>query len=322
MVTSAVLTRIQINELPFISEFMEYYLHILKFDRIYLIIDDAKTYKKIKKYIDKRFNNYKLLKIFTHNDSNDTLNEGLKYIVEDYILTVDNDEFLITHNLTIKQLIKKYDYDYIFFTWLMSPSKAKYRKRQMMFDKDINYHFGKNGKSFVRRNVIKKITCHYCKCKEHTRINIGKDINKPFILHFSSRGLYDTIGRMYYQRKLAKNEANNDIISNFILSKNDYIPNRILVLMYQSSIVGDINQGQLQKIFDGISLKKKTNIKYLLKQMKHIFSKLNLNINIMNSNNLENIVNDINRKIYFREYDDVFKKGDYISVINKFRNSN
>jgi hypothetical protein len=226
MVSIGLLSRIYKCETPYINEFLEYYIKYIKVDNIYLIVTDNTDFTKI---IDTKFK----VTLITNNEILSThvdkvFKYALKYIKDDWILNVDVDEFLYLNGVNLKNIL--INCNIVRFRWVLCPACNLFNKSIKEIIKNnklINFN---NYKSIALKKDILKMKCHNMKMK-----NRREKFTNAFIIHISSRGIYDMLLRSLNQ-KFKSNNIN--IIKNFIDSKiNKFLdlPIRIRNLILQKN---------------------------------------------------------------------------------------
>ncbi len=291
-ITTAVISRFMTIDLPYYSQWLEYY-DKLGFDYFYLYyIDDyfEEDLEKVLTYFPK--DKIQIIKVDKNKIyPNAVFKKILLNIKEEYVFNVDSDEFLYLGGMNIKQFLNKFKkFNYFRFNWLMAPSLSEKNNslNDILFDKKSPKYFLVEYKSLSKTKFINfknTKTPHNFVIKPNFRNNIkkfeslklNKKINniknKFFIIHFCYRDMLDCFYKQLSQTLfLVKDKTINYFFNDTITFKS--MPKRFLV--YFSEI---INKNQkINNININLNLTTSINNDYLLNTLKHkLNNKLILN---------------------------------------------
>lgn len=252
MESIAVFSRISECDLPFYSQWLEYYTQI-GIDEFY--ITGSEKYKNLsflKEY------NVKFFPCIYHEDEKEKMvfftNLIKKNIKQDYVLMIDVDEYVATNN--IKEIISSKELNY-FFSWFMIPSLITEYKNMYQQSLDVN-GFGLNqGKSLHRVSEINKVF-NYHSFNAHIYNLKQTDIS---LYHFRFRGLRDIINKCYTSNGYTEWHKNDHEKLKKFLSEDKInikdIPNRIILAAAEYYCVNKKTKNTLP--FEG---KKHTDFSY------------------------------------------------------------
>lgn len=280
MITIAIISRFIDIDIPYMSEWFEYYDN-LGITRYYLIdnnenptnLDILKYYPKNKVIISHVSPSVHSIKKIDHVFSKVNFN-----ISEDYLLHVDSDEFLFLDNLTLQSFLEKYkNYNYFQFNWLMAPSKKaiNFSISDILKDTDSPKFFVNQYKSMAKTNIIKFPITNPHAFTVNKKVNLFKKYNIFFIIHFSFRSIYDSYLKLIYNNDSIRYQQ--DIIDRFLdISVKkiyiDQIPNTALIYMSQITYNKNLaTQDQIKKI--QLNIKSQTDTDRLEKMIDYRFNR-------------------------------------------------
>ena len=208
MFSIGVVTRIFKGEIPYLNNFLDYYINYLKVDCVYLFSNDDTNWSN---YIDASF----LEKVNIDYCPTEFLNtpnmarnmELLNYmnnfykdkINEDYLLNVDCDEYLYLNNISFNDFIEQYqNYDNIYIRWVFFPSNSFDSKTPNDIIASTKGIRNPVGKSLTKRKSIKNIydtankTMHTPLLKDGG-ITLKLKSDDCYLIHFTTRTLNDLI---------------------------------------------------------------------------------------------------------------------------------
>ncbi len=247
----AVVTRLQLCEMPFIDEFIEYYLK-LGINKFYLINTEPQNEEKIRLLL-KKFESF--IELITNYDVemvNDCACLALEFISEDFTLHVDMDEFLYLDGKNLQQFISNFSSvesdtskDAFVFNWIMSPEIDAFCGSVSEIIRKRRFFVGNEVKTLAKTKVIKKIKNHRFDYKwPLNEINLNENDN-CFVFHVSSRGILDIINRIAFsQIKDNKTTANNKEELRQLMNDQYHLPPRFLLLAFQQKMISkkvDVN---------------------------------------------------------------------------------
>lgn len=208
MFTIGLVTRIFKGEIPYINNFLDYYINYLKVDRIYLFSNDDTKWNKVidASFLEKVNIEYCPAEFF--NTPNIARNMDLlnymnnlykNKINEDYLLNVDCDEYLYLNNISFNDFIKEYEkYDNIYIKWVFFASNSFTSNSPVDIVRHVKGIRNPVGKSLSKRKSIKNIydtenkTMHTPLLKEGgTTLKLKRD--DCYLIHFTTRTLNDLI---------------------------------------------------------------------------------------------------------------------------------
>ena len=230
MFSIGVVTRIFKGEIPYINNFLDYYINYLNVDCIYLFSNDDTVWSK---YIDNSF--LEKIKIdycpaeFLNTPNMPRNMELLDYmnkyyidvIQEDYLLNVDCDEYLFLNNSSFNDFIDKYTkYDNIYINWVFFPSNTFDNNTPVDIIMQTKGIRNPVGKSLSKRKSIINIydtanrTMHVPLLKEGG-ITLKLKSSDYYLMHFVSRTLNDLlIQELFWSGNFKLNEFINKKYNN------------------------------------------------------------------------------------------------------------
>ncbi|MBK6949583.1 MAG: glycosyltransferase family 2 protein [Haliscomenobacter sp.] len=198
-ITFAVIVRSMYDELPFLNEFVYHYI-TLGFNKIYYINTDGEE-KSIFQELSLELHKY----VFILNMPNNffdwqevVLNRCLGFVVEDWILSVDMDEFLYLHNQSIQEYVSnlRSDLQKVRFQWVLSLS-TNYTQNSVFELSGLKKYESKLFKTLAKREFIQTIAIHDIYTYDNQKtVYESPHKNKRFIFHFASRGFLDLFNRI------------------------------------------------------------------------------------------------------------------------------
>ena len=219
--TTAVVTRIHLGELPYIKSFINHYIN-LNVDHFYFLNTKIDEEKAINVYLED-YTNITIRNISSNNRKiSGSQTELLTFIKEDYILNVDCDEYLLLDYNNFKHLYEKNPSDYYIFRWTMVINDTLQAPKL-----PYSSHFYGSKKYLVKRKYVKILFDHHAV--------VIKDIKKkqlPKFIHFWSRSFLDVVLKCILQRFNDPKYSNYKQILQMLKLKNN-IPNRLKVLAKQ-----------------------------------------------------------------------------------------
>ena len=253
--SSAAILCIVRNEHPYLDEWLEYHLK-LGFDRIYLVSTDDDFPGVINKLIGHE--NLRKLELFHYysfgrNWQGPCYNHFLQFVVEEWVMVLDLDEFLcLPGHDSIHAFIEHLDdsVGQVQFPWLMQVCNRYAPDRVTDIISNESFHASDHVKSMVRRSSVSMLGVHKHRCSGNSILSSGEPIEgsprherflqntdytlgNAFILHLSSRGYLDTLIRILGHR--FANEKNDQRefhrVGRFLTEAADWenIPNRFLL---------------------------------------------------------------------------------------------
>lgn len=292
--TFALISRIMKIDLPYQSEWFEYYDNLgIDHFYIYYIDDVFENLENILTYSPKNKITIKNIFIDSIESPNNVIKDFPFEINQKYVLHVDSDEFLFLNNLNLKQYVhKNNNVHYFKFKWLMAPSIQKFNSSLndiLKDNKSPKYFINSINKSMAIKNFIR--FSH----DPHEFVIINKHLlniqlmDDAFIIHFSYRSIYDCFMKFNYQKLFNHIDINIDkksfLSSNIKQFKIKNIPSRIMCFICEIN-----NANKKENININLNIQSKTNLDYLFKLSKNfdldIFcNRINklLEINIFNN---------------------------------------
>lgn len=253
---NCVITRIQFLELPFIDSFIEWYLNIIKFDKIIFLIYDKNFNEITYKYLND-LNNDKIIIMDNTNDLDDvneifTLQKNMELIQKfEWCLNIDIDEFLFLNGTTIKDFLfkRQKNYNGFFFNRIEIYNLLFLNSlSEIINSTDTTYCPFLYGKSLFKPKYVKYYDPHdYEVIKNKQKRQYCLSYKADFyIAHFTCRSIIDVYLKSVYQ-DLPKCKSYNSYKKNNFYKSNNYkltaIPNRLLTtnIIYLHNI-NDFNQ--------------------------------------------------------------------------------
>jgi hypothetical protein len=182
-----IVVRVFIGELPYVKGFFDYYIN-LGVSKFYVIISDVGDFEKIKSYL-KDYEPYLSYKVNEKFILNNSFNLVLPELKEDYILSVDVDEFLhVAPHPSIQDYIAATgSADKYTFGWLLSVNDTL-SENKIAFE-------AKGSKQMCRRSLIQSIP------NPHKIISDPKAKEVPLsycLIHYWGRTFNDIIIKCIY----------------------------------------------------------------------------------------------------------------------------
>ncbi len=283
-ITTAVISRFMTIDLPYYSQWLEYY-DKLGFDYFYLYyIDDnfEENLEKVLTYFPKQ--KIQIIQVDKNKIYPNAVFKKIKLdIKEDYVINIDSDEFLYLGGMNIQSFLKRFNnFNYFTFNWLMAPSLKKSNEslNEILKDRNSPKYFLTEYKSLTKTKFINfpgTQTPHdfiikpmfQKKIKKFTSLNINKKLktnfkNKFFLIHFCYRDMLDCFYKQLSQNLfLIKDQETNYFFNDKISFK--LMPKRFLV--YFGEIL-NTNPKIFQMNID-LNLTTKIDNNYLLNNLKH-----------------------------------------------------
>lgn len=245
------------NEQPFAEEWVEYHLG-LGFDHIYFVSTDD-DFGDVQAY-------YQALdfgtKVSLHHF--DQFKRGwqqacyasfFSQVQEDWLLVLDLDEFLYLNTVSDIQGFLgtfKDNVNQIQFPWLNIFSNSYFHETTFGVLNDSAKYASNHVKSIARRRVVRSVGIHYHRVPEASTVLSsgemvqGKSMHDtfvrdpsyyaghPFILHFASRGILDTLNRITDHRFFndITGESEKARLGRFLTGRPTWptLPNRFLLM--------------------------------------------------------------------------------------------
>ncbi len=344
-ISTAVISRFMTIDLPYYSQWLEYY-DKLGFDYFYLYyIDDyfEENLEKVLTYYPK--DKIQIIKVDKNKVyPNAVFKKILLDIKEEYVINVDSDEFLYLGGMNVKDFLKKFkNFNYFRFNWLMAPSLNEKNNslNDILYDKKSPKYFLAEYKSLSKTKFINfknTRTPHDFIIKQMFKKNIKKlislklnkniqNVNKKFfIIHFCYRDMLDCFYKQLSQTLfLVKDKTINYFFNDTITFKS--MPKRFLV--YFSEIIN--NNPKINNININFNLTSTIDNNYLLNILKHkLNNKIILNKYVERINYLMDKFNKFSFFVNFKIHKSAkleilrhFKKvkNFYIKFDNKLSNS-
>ena len=237
MPTTSVISRVYLGELPYIKPFIHHY-KMLQFDKIYLIITKSSEKEEIKQYLRDYDDSIVYIdQSICENVLMKNMNEILANIKEDYLLTVDIDEFLDLkpHN-DIQVLLRE----------------AKSEKQHFCWAITVNDGFSMT--SYATRGQTRRSNPWKTMCKmscidkwdgSHdvfTKEPIVGEISKYKLIHYWGRNFNDILIKSIYGSGLknAKSTSLDNVKQNIYSDDINSLPNRFKMLALLSRCKKDI----------------------------------------------------------------------------------
>lgn len=231
--SAAVMTRTHWIEGPYLNEFIAWYVY-WGFTKIYFINTEPAKRQDLINYIAPELIDSVVIIDYSGNINEFPYARKLfESVVEDYILHVDTDEFLVLPNgySSITEFISSNAYNLYTFHWVLVPVN-KFVQPSML---DYLYEPGATCKPCDSRKMMvnrvawlsrtdNKVSMHFMTCggasidyNEHLTTR-SVDGNQPFVLHFSVRGHLHTLFKINHQR--IKHDRHN--LQQFLAGKTRY----------------------------------------------------------------------------------------------------
>lgn len=258
MSSVAIISRMMNIDLPYQSQWFEYYInlgishfYIYYMDNHFLEIDKILNYYPKDKVTIK-----KVLLNKTINPNNIFIMDKFE-IKEDYILHIDSDEYLYLNGDNLKTFLNKNkDADLFYFYWYMCPSKKIYINNinDVLKDKNEKKYIIKEHKVLFRNKDFVFIKENPHDIVSFNNKHIRKIMEVPnMLIHISYRGIYDCYYKYMYQRLL--NHEDNHLrirnnkekifdINNKRININE-LPSRICVYLGE---LNNMNKGEICEI--------------------------------------------------------------------------
>ncbi len=278
-ITVGLISRVMEIDIPFYSEWLEYY-DKLGIDSFYLIIHDVNfiDLKSVLKYYpEKKIKSIIFRDAKIRSDPNSSLRADFFNITDDYLLNVDSDEFLYLKGMGIKEFIyANLEFNYFRFNWLMVPGfKDNYNSFNELLNSNEKKYFLTQYKSMLKIKDFENYKLSPHDFDIDFTINDNKELLKEysdfdnfFIIHFSFRSKSDAYLKYKYQFLMdmtpTKQIEDNPIFNSktkTLLGIN--IPQRIFI--YIGEIFNTNKQEDNSKFTDLLQLENKTDIDYLNK---------------------------------------------------------
>lgn len=242
----AVVSRLTIIELPYIWSFIDHYLR-LGVKTLYLVNTRPSEYEEVAAYLKNNIaDGYVYLfnvQVQAHVDT--MQNQVLPKIKEDFIISVDIDEFLIiTPHLRLHDFVAaNANIPYCHLWWDMLPNDT-------VIALTAPYHSigGHTGKYMIYRPIVKELGIHRPKAIFHLRLSQRPKHGR--LLHFWGRSFNDVLLKVLHHRiptSITANSSKEEVLT--LLEKSD-IPLRLKILagflMQKSKVLNSIQENILQ----------------------------------------------------------------------------
>lgn len=240
-VTFALVTRVQFIEIPFINEFLSYYIY-LGVNRVYMIVNEPEEIENISSEIA---DVYRAKVTLISNTEGLPLNKefslAFEQISETFVLNVDMDEFLYLNGGTLIDFTSKYlesrgfRYQGFAFRWIMTPCfKHLYRSSIGEILSDKYFFESKTYKSMALTSSIVGLGNHKFQYRPGGRVcKLHPVRDRAFIFHVSSRGIYDVLNKTQHGSKRSEDPKRE--LSELLFDPGSRrLPDRFLNLVFQS----------------------------------------------------------------------------------------
>lgn len=223
MVTACVMTRVQLIEAPYLNEFIQWYIHHLKFSKIYFINTEPANLDKIVDFIDPTLKKYTHFTPHTGNVNTFPYARELfsTSVKEDYILHVDTDEFLVLPKkyTDVKDFIEQVPATRYVFIWVTLPIKELFRSSMLEYLRtpEAKYKTTPTKKMMVNRkdwlsDASNSMNMHCFSCKKGNLVKFDTATyhngDEPFIIHFLVRGYLHVVLKIIHQRSIKQGGKN------------------------------------------------------------------------------------------------------------------
>lgn len=315
----ALVTRLQINETPFINEFLAYY-KCLGIDRIYLINTDPENSKAIIASVSEEFED---MVEHINKEPEDGLVEcptrALSKIGETFLLHVDMDEFLYLNGMTLPEFVNNEGLNdpraesvECLFYWVMSPLCQELYAPSIDAILAKKYFFAsKTEKSLARKQNIAAINnAHNFDFVSHVKKEIREydpRTSNCFVFHVSSRGIFDIINKIQFGqfRDIKESLDPAKELHELIFDKaSTTLPNRFVLLAFQSRFTSHV----LNINFEYPELEHGTNTK-LLKEITLTKLRDLLGVEVTEKDIEEVVLDKINRYVISPDLVDKYAAG-------------
>ncbi len=243
------------NESPYVDEWLEHHFR-LGFDRIYFVSTDDDFPAVINRLCRNRYLPQLELfhfRNFRQNWQISCYNTFLPFVVEDWVMVLDLDEFLcFPAHESLQSFLAEIDHSIsqVQFPWLLRVSNQYCHDRIADMVAEGTFHASDHVKSMVRRESLDNLGVHSHRFRGGNVLSSGEEItpaprhvhllwdtaytrDNPFVLHVSLRGFLDNLNRILGHRFF--NEKNDrhewERVRDFLTGQGDWesIPNRFLL---------------------------------------------------------------------------------------------
>lgn len=207
----ATVTRISKFEIPYLVAFIEYYIDVHHVDRMFLLVQPAEDIEPIRSYLKPRIGNrIQSIQFLRGRGSiwlNDSTQQILSKVTQDYMLMVDADEFLYLNGESLHRYAQSLtdsllSQSIVYFSWLVAQSDHV-EQPALRYQDEKGLEFGNwdsPTKYLVKRNHVRSLREHYC---QTNRFSFG-------LLHKS-----DPVRHWTRQRLIQKSRARNHCVVHF-----------------------------------------------------------------------------------------------------------
>lgn len=225
--TVALISRVYIGELPYITSFIAHY-KMIGIDTIYIVITKQSDSEEIKEYLSKQ--KYQLVYLQQKTDENvdmNNMNDLLPLIKEDYLLHVDIDEYLDLepHN-NIQEVLKESSAERHHFNWAITVNDNISDNNYATYGQS---HRNRPWKTMCKTSVIKGWNGSHdvFSNKEITSI-----FSKYKLIHYWGRNYNDIIIKTIYGNafKDAKSSSLEELKKYMQNDDVNSLPNRLKML--------------------------------------------------------------------------------------------
>jgi len=199
--------RLQITELPFLNEFLDYYVR-LGVDQFYLINTEPDNKESIQSALPSEF---KGVVEIINKRPNDNLESSLDCVLprvgEDFLLNVDMDEFLYLNGLTLQEFISQEGLSggsgealECRFKWVMSPlcDELYAPSIHSILEKRKFFSSGTKKSLASVKNVVKIKSHRFVFFGASKTIKYDPVSSGCFVFHVSARGIFDIVNKINF----------------------------------------------------------------------------------------------------------------------------
>lgn len=202
MPSFGLVVRLQWCEAPYLNEYLAYYRK-LGVNHFYLINTEPECRSRLEAVVKGHFKTHVTIidlpagqKVFKAQ------NLALPLLKQDYVLSLDMDEFLFTHGRSLSWIVQRMPGSIYMFRWLMMPSAELYTSSIMSLINNKTGFASHEHKVMVKCQHLEELKEHNARLKGRygRRISFNQYRHQPFIIHVAARGVYDVFNRLLNQR--------------------------------------------------------------------------------------------------------------------------
>lgn len=239
-------TRLQVTELPFLNEFLAYYIH-LGVDQFYLINTEPENKEQIESAVPSEFKgSVEVINKRPKDNLESSLNCVLPKVGEAFLLNVDMDEFLYLDGLTLPEFINQEGLIggngeplECHFNWVMSPfCDGLYAPSIRSILEKRKFFPSRTKKSLARvKNAVQIKSHKFIFWGAGKVMKYDPAASGCFVFHVSARGVFDVVNKINFGNYANEKDAvdkRKELHELIFDHSSESLPARFVLMAFQN----------------------------------------------------------------------------------------